>query len=95
MSEIKLCKDCKWCAPFVRLDGSLSYEVAECMSPNGRRPSPLDGSMVPVHLPFCKGHRAKEWDDSIAACCASGKWFELKETHTETPKPAKPWWRFW
>ena len=95
MSEIKLCKDCKWCKPFVRHNGSLSYETAECMSPKGRRPSLLDGELVAVDLTYCKGHRSREWGPYAVACGTSGQWFEPRGYEIAPPEPAKPWWRFW
>ena len=66
MSDVKLCKDCKYFRRFW-LDVSLS----KCVHPDTAKGDPM--SLVAGGLVFCSNARSVEW-----ACGESGKLFEAK-----------------
>ena len=98
MSEIKLCKDCKWCQPHICMDGSPAYSVAICKAPAGMTISPVDGAPVARDLTFCGSLRKAEFV-ALGTCGPSAAWFEQAPPKVEAvaieQEPVKPWWRFW
>ena len=96
MSEIKLCKDCKWYT--VKSSGP---EFAKCVSP--RVASKVDGSAVE----FCSIRRMDQYEKLPIFC--KDEWEQRDETplidrravicvyvpNQTTDSPSKPWWRFW
>jgi hypothetical protein len=80
MTEVKLCKDCKWSkAPVVG-----GYEYAQCHAPQNVTIRLTDGAkkIGACGVKYCEAARILDSD-----CGKDAKWYE--------PKPAKPWWKFW
>ena len=98
MSEIKLCKDCKWCEPKIMSSGEAVYDYAKCSHPLGKTKDPVTGALVAADFTYCSSHRGRDMGYAFASCGRSAKWFEPKqEAPTPSPPAAgpKPWWRFW
>ena len=80
MSDVKLCKDCKWChVPLLDRILGFSYRFAKCVHPKNRdNPSKVTGEGRPLYS-FCEVMRESEvFPEKV--CGPSARWFEPKMT---------------
>lgn len=82
MNEIKLCKNCKWAIPEIKIVGFWkpksveSYKYAKCKKTEKESPRALVTGEPELEYESCSAQRCTELEDT---CGTRGKWFEPKE----------------
>ena len=74
MENIKLCKNCKHCTPYIGATGIVLWNISTCNRPNRKIVIDLVGGEE--EKTHCSAQRYQDWVDS---CGPDGKYFEAKE----------------